>query len=302
VAVLDTGLAYETRGRFRRSPDISRYRLAKGWDFCSHAGHGADPCVGSDSHPDDQNGHGTHVASTIGEATNNALGETGLAYGATIMPVKVLDRFGDGDEGSIAAGIRYAARHGAQVINLSFEFGASVQAAREIPKIAAAVREARKRGAIVVAAAGNSAATRVSYPAALSGVVSVGAVTDHGCLADYSNTGFGLDLVAPGGGDDAGLNEPQCNPRVPGKPILQLTFTRTNKAFHLPTSFEGTSMATPHVSATAALVIASGVLGRKPKPDAIERRLKDTARDLGTPRPERTYGAGLVDAGAATAR
>jgi serine protease len=302
VAVLDTGLAYETRGHFRRSPDISRYRLAKGWDFCSHAGRGADPCAGNDSHPDDQNGHGTHVASTIGEATSNALGETGLAYGATLMPIKVLDRFGDGDEGSIAAGIRYAARHGAQVINLSFEFGTSVQAAREIPKIAAAVREARRRGAIVVAAAGNSAATRISYPAALPGVVSVGAVTEHGCLADYSNTGTGLDLVGPGGGDDAGLNEPQCRPDVHGRPILQLTFTRTNKAFHLPTSFEGTSMATPHVSATAALVIASGVLGRKPKPDAIERRLKDTARDLGPPGPETTYGAGLVDAGAATAR
>src|SRR3954467_8493385 len=73
VAVLDTGLAYENRGRFRRSPDISRFRLAKGWDFCSHAGRGADPCAGNDSHPDDQNGHGTHVASTIGAATNNAV-------------------------------------------------------------------------------------------------------------------------------------------------------------------------------------------------------------------------------------
>ena len=116
--MLDTGLAYENRARFRRSPDISRFRLAKGWDFCSHPGRGADPCAGNDRYPDDQNGHGTHVASTIAEATNNALGETGLAYGATIMPVRVLDRFGNGDEESIAAGIRYAVRHGAQVINL----------------------------------------------------------------------------------------------------------------------------------------------------------------------------------------
>jgi serine protease len=300
--VLDTGLAYENRARFRRSPDISRFRLAKGWDFCSHPGRGADPCAGTDPYPDDQNGHGTHVASTIAEATNNALGETGLAYGATIMPVRVLDRFGNGDEESIAAGIRYAARHGAQVINLSFEFGNSVLSAGEIPKIAAAVREARRRGAIVVAAAGNSAAPKVAYPAALPGVVSVGAVTEDGCLADYSNTGTGLDLVAPGGGNDAGLNEPQCNKDAPGRPIYQMTFTRTNKTFHLPPGFEGTSMATPHVSATAALVIASGVFGRKPRPDAIERRLKETARDLGPAGPDTIYGAGMVDAGAATAR
>jgi serine protease len=300
--VLDTGLAYENRVPFRRSPDVSRFRLAKGWDFCSRAGHGRDPCAGTDPYPDDQNGHGTHVASTIAEATSNRIGETGLAYGATIMPIKVLDRLGGGDEESIAAGIRYAARHGAQVINLSFDFGKTVVSAGEITKIGAAVREARRRGAIVVAAAGNRAVPRVAYPAALPGVVSVGAVTEHGCLAAYSNTGIGLDLVAPGGGNDAGLDEPQCNDGIPGRPVYQMTFTRTNKAFHLPPGFEGTSMATPHVSATAALVIASGVLGRKPKPDAIERRLKDTARDLGPAGPETTYGAGLVDAGAATAR
>src|SRR3954463_2122170 len=155
VAVLDTGLAYENRGPYRRSPDISRFRLAKGYDFCSHAGPRGDPCAGTDSHPDDANGHGTHVASTIGEATGNGLAETGLAYGATIMPVRVLDRFGDGDEDSISAGILYAARHGAQVINLSFEFGSSVTRASGVPRIARAVREANRRGALVVAAAGN---------------------------------------------------------------------------------------------------------------------------------------------------
>src|SRR3954451_11179657 len=131
VAVRDTGRAYETRGPYRRSPDISRFRLAKGYDFCSHAGPLSDPCAGTDAHPDDANGHGTHVASTIGEATSNGGGGGGLAYGVTIMPVRVLERFGDGDEGSIAAGIRYATRHGARVINLSFEFRSSVKRASE---------------------------------------------------------------------------------------------------------------------------------------------------------------------------
>ena len=139
--------------------------------------------------PDDEYGHGTHVASTIAETTNNGKGLTGLAYGATVIPVKVLNRYGDGDEFSIAKGLRYAADRGAQVINLSFEFGTSTTSASEIPRIAAAVRYARRKGALIVAAAGNIAFDRVSYPAALPGVVSVGAVTEHGCLAEYSNTG-----------------------------------------------------------------------------------------------------------------
>jgi serine protease len=301
VAVLDTGLAYENRGRFRRSPDISRYRIANPYNFCPHFGPGTEACGGHSRHPDDDNGHGTHVASTIAEATGNRIGETGLAYGATIMPVKVLDRFGVGDEESIARGIHYAARHGAQVINLSFEFGKIVTRASEIPDIARAVRYARRRGALVVGAAGNTAAANVDYPAALPGVVSVGAVTDDDCLAEYSNTGDGLDLVAPGGGNDAGLDQPNCDPKRHGKPILQLTFTRADPAFHVPTNFRGTSMAAPHVSATAALIIASGVLGPHPSPAALERRLKATARDLGPPGPDPLYGAGLLDAGAATA-
>ena len=301
VAVLDTGLAFENYGRYRRSPDISRFRIADPYSFCPHAGAGTDPCAGRSRHPDDDNGHGTHVASTIAEATANGLGETGLAYGATIMPIEVLNRLGTGDEASISRGIVYAAKHGAQVINLSFEFGNTVNRASEIPKIAAAVRYARRRGAVVIAAAGNTAAAHVDYPAALPGVISVGAVTDDDCLAAYSNTGDGLDLVAPGGGADAGLDQPNCQGGRQGRPILQLTFTRSNKAFHLPTDFVGTSMATPHVSATAALMIASGVLGRRPSPAAIEQRLKATARDLGAPGWDPIYGAGLVDAGAATA-
>jgi serine protease len=301
VAVLDTGLAYENRGPFRRSPDISRFKLARGYDFCARSGTRGLSCAGRDAHPDDGDGHGTHVTSTIAEATGNGFGETGLAYGVTIIPVKVLNRDGSGDEGPIAAGLRFAADRGAQVINLSFEFGGAITAADQIPQIAAAVRYARRKGALIVAAAGNSGDSTIAYPAALPGVVSVGAVTEHGCLASYSDTGKGLDLVAPGGGEDAFLpDEPNCRPSDPsGRSILQMTFSANKRIFGLPTDYYGTSMAAPHVSATAALIIASGVLGPKPTPAAIEQRLKATARPLG---PANLYGAGMVDAGAATAR
>ena len=92
VAVLDTGVAYANRGRFRRSPDFSKNRFVRGWDF-----------VDDDPYPNDDNGHGTHVASTIAEGTGNTIGLTGLAYGVKLMPVKVLDRAGEGDSERIAA-------------------------------------------------------------------------------------------------------------------------------------------------------------------------------------------------------
>jgi serine protease len=300
VAVLDTGLAYARHGVFPRSPDISRYRIVAPYSFCAHLGRGQNACRGESRKPYDFNGHGTHVASTIAEATGNGTGETGLAYGASLMPVQVVDRIGIADNQSITKGIRYAADHGAQVINLSIDFGKAVTSADEIPDIAAAVRYAHRKGVVIVAAAGNTAQAHVDYPAALPGVISVGAVTDDDCLAGYSNTGDGLDLVAPGGGNDARLDQPNCIAKRHGRPIVQLAFTRSNKTIH-PVGFHGTSMAAPHVAATAALVIASGVLGPRPTPAAVERRLKETARDLGPPGDDTIYGAGLVDAGAATA-
>ena len=184
---------------------------------------------GATATPDDEYGHGTHIASTIAESTNNGKALTGLAYGATIIPVKVLNDRGDGDEETIAAGIRYAADRGAQIINLAFEFGSTTFEAAQIPRIATAVRYARRQGALIVGAAGNTSFDEVAYPAALPGIVSVGAVTEHCCLAEYSNTGAGLDLVAPGGGEDSPLlgGQPGCLPEGPhGRSILQLAFTR----------------------------------------------------------------------------
>ncbi len=288
VAVLDTGVAYANRGRFRRSPDLSAERMVRGYDF-----------VGRDPYPNDHNGHGTHVASTIGEVANNQLGLTGLAYGASIMPIRVLNQEGEGRSSSIASGIRYAASHGADVINLSFEFESWVSASG-IPAVLDALRYARSRGTLVVGASGNEGAQRIPYPARAPEVLSVGGTTEHRCRAYYSNGGAGLDLVAPGGGadaDGAGCLEGQ----PPGRDIFQLTLDGSIARFGIPEGYKGTSMAAPHVSAAAALVIASGVVGRDPAPRAVERRLRSSAADLGPAGYDERNGWGLLDAGAATA-
>jgi serine protease len=292
VAVLDTGVAYATRGRFRRSPDFSRYGFVGGYDFIAH-----------NRYPNDRNGHGTFVAGTIAEATNNRLSVTGLAFASRIMPVRVLDSQGEGEASTIAEGVRYAVRHRAQVINLSLEFSSSVTAS-DIPELIEALRYARRRGVLVVAAAGNEAHSAIAYPARAPDVVAVGATTEHGCLADYSNDGSGLTLVAPGGGADASLpGDPNCHAEsAAGRDVFQETFTGASpRRFGLPTGYEGTSMAAPHVAATAALIIASGVLGKHPTPAQLIARLRSTARKLGGGGDEALYGAGLVDAAAATA-
>jgi serine protease len=292
VAVLDTGVAYSDRKPFKRSPDFSKGRFIAGYDF-----------VDRDPYPNDENGHGTHVAGTIAEGTGNGIAVTGLAYGVRLMPVRVLDKDGEGDSVAISSGIRWAADHGAKVINLSFEFGSGVTR-QQIPDILSALRHARAKGALVVGASGNAAAATVAYPARSGDVLSVGATTQHGCQADYSNEGQDLDVVAPGGGPDAPLeNDPACHPSDPvGGDIYQMTFaTETSfRRFGLPSGYVGTSMAAPHVTATAALIVASGLLGPDPTPGQIEHRLERTAHDLGVPGKDPHYGWGLIDAAAAT--
>jgi serine protease len=292
VAILDTGIAYRTWHQYTRAPDFVGTRFVDPYDFVAH-----NPL------PLDENGHGTFVAGTVAEATNNGIGGAGLAYGASIMPLRVLDATGDGDAVTIARGIRYAVSHGAQVINLSLEFDLSVTAA-DIPSIVNAISYAHRHGAVVVAAAGNDSAPELAYPARAPGVISVGATTRDACLADYSDVGPRLDLVAPGGGDDSRLpGDPNCHPdrNLPG--IFQMTFADPfdPRQFSFPTGWYGTSMAAPHVSAAAALVIASRVIGAHPTPDQVLARLEDTARPLGGSKPSSNYGYGLVDAGAATA-
>jgi serine protease len=294
VAVIDSGVAYENRGKFRRAPDLGGSRFTKArYDW-----------VDNDRHPDDEESHGTHVTGTIAQQTNNALGLTGLAYNVKIMPLRVLDSEGNGDGADIARAIRYAVRHHANVINMSVEFDTSLRAG-DIPDVIAALHYAAKKKVVLVAASGNEGISKVAYPARDSQVISVGATTFDGCRADYSNAGPGLDLVAPGGGQDAdsrsnAKDKANCHPTSADRQIVQQTLWRDVRHFKL-VGFEGTSFATPHVTAAAALLIATRRLGKHPTPAAIKARLKATARDLGAPGDDSHYGAGLLDVGAALA-
>jgi serine protease len=293
VAVLDTGVAYRRWHQFRRSPDFARTRFADPYDF-----------VAGNRYPLDREGHGTFVTGVIAESTNNGFGLAGLAYGATIMPVRVLDSSGYGDAGTISKGIRYAVKRGAQVINLSLEFDPSVTAA-DIPGILSAIRYAHRHRVVVVGASGNESESQIAYPARDADAISVGATTLDGCLANYSNGGPKLDLVAPGGGDDATLpDDPACHPNRNLPDIYQMTFGNASSPgrFGFPGGWYGTSMAAPEVSAAAAMVIASGVVGSHPAPNQLLARLESTARSLGGAKPNEKYGYGLLDIGAATAR
>jgi serine protease len=276
VAVLDTGAAYEDSGVYRLAPDLAATAFAPGWDF-----------IDGDSHPNDENGHGTHVASTIAATTNNGLGVAGVAPGVTIMPLRVLDAGGGGSDWAAAQALRFAADHGADVANMSF--GSPTPSA----VVADAVAYARSRGVTVVAASGNGDAGgiggAVSYPAIIDGVIAVGAVRYDGARASYSNYGPALDLVAPGG--DLSVDQ---NGDGYGDGILQETFF--SDPADLGYGFlQGTSMAAPQVSAVAALLVARGLTD----PDVIEQTLEATALDLGPAGPDDQYGHGLVQSGAA---
>jgi serine protease len=295
IAVLDSGVAYRNWMQFRESPDLHQTKFVDPYDFIAH-----------NRYPLDRYGHGTFVASLIAESTNNRIGLTGLAYGASIMPVRVLDAQGNGDESTIAQGILYAVAHHANIINLSLEFLPNqVTAASQIPQLVSAIQDARRHDVMIVAAAGNDETQRVAYPARVPGVVAVGATTKDECLANYSNTGKGLALVAPGGGSDAILRgDSACHPERALPSISQMTLTDPPHwgKFGYPSSIIGTSMAAPAVAAAAALVIASHVLGAHPTSEQVLRRLETTATALpiGGRQPNTTYGWGLLNAGAAT--
>lgn len=190
-----------------------------GWNF-----------VDRTNQPFDEDGHGTHVAGTIA-AENNGFGITGVAYNAQIMPVKVLGPNG-GTYADVAAGIRYAADNGAQVINLSLGGNTSSYSVTE------AVRYATERGAVVVMASGNEGRVQPSFPANLARTwgISVGAIDWNNHLATFSNRAgwTPLDFVV-----------------APGVSILSTTPNSTYSYF------SGTSMATPHVAGVAALMLSA---------------------------------------------
>jgi len=285
IAVLDTGVAYRSFGkRFRRSPDFTAGQFAKGYDF-----------VANNRLPLDRNGHGTHVAGTIAEKTDNGIGLVGLAYRAKLMPVRVLDAHGRGQADDIARGIRYATDRGADVINMSFNFGCG----KQVPGVSEALHYANHRGAVLVASIGNlGSETCVSPPATIPGVIGVGGTTEGGCLGGYSLAGKSIDVLAPGGGVPA----PGC-PSVLSGSILQVTFKNGNtRRFAVPSNYVGTSMAAAHVSGVAAMVLASRLIDRSPSASSIQSqvatRLKRTARSIGL--PATLQGAGLIDAARAT--
>jgi serine protease len=292
VAVLDTGIAYRNYGTdFVRSPDFVAGQFVKGYDF-----------IDDDRLPLDENGHGTHVAGTIGEKTDNAIGVTGLAYRAKLMPVRVLDKHGRGQASDIAKGIRFAVNHHAQVINMSFNFGCG----KEVPEVDEALREAYARGVVAVASAGNvGSETCVSEPATGPRVIGVGGSTEGGCLGNYSLSGKGIDVVAPGGGTPA----TGC-PSVSARPIYQVTLRAgSTRSFAIPSSYVGTSMAAAHVSGVVAMILAADTYagprfvpeteaGAKPRVNGVLKQLRRTARSLGLPTTEQ--GSGLIDAARAT--
>lgn len=294
VAVIDSGIAYRNRGRYRRSPDLPPSQVLPGYDY-----------VDGDRFPDDLSGHGTHVASTIAAATDNGAGLTGLAYRAKIMPIRVLDANDEGNVLSIARGVRYAIRHKAHIINLSVDFPITARAT-DIPEVMVAIAEARKAGILVVSSSGNDGLREVALPARAASVLSVGGTTARGCRASYSNGGRALDIVAPGGGIDAlsTARTARCRPGEPGPPIAQVTLMRSGEPSSLgvPLDYLGTSMAAAHVTGVAAMVRASGILGRNPSPDLLAAYLVRSTRDLGTPGRDDHYGAGLIDAAKATDR
>ena len=216
----------------------------------------------------DDFGHGTHVAGIAAAATNNGIGIAGVSWGARVMPVKVLDQYGNGWYSDIADGIVYAADNGAKIINLSLGGAAASQT------LCQAAAYAQQKGALLVAATGNAGAA-VLYPAACDGVLAVAATDRSDQRASFSNYGPEVDLAAPG------VDIYSTWPWLDGY------FTKS-----------GTSMAAPHVSGVAALVWS-----RWPEWDNIEvsRRIMETAVDVDVSGWDPYTGWGRLDAAAALA-
>lgn len=272
VAVIDTGVAYEdykdAKGRYHRVPDLADTQFVKGYDF-----------IDDDEHANDDNGHGTHVAGTIAQSTNNGVGVAGIAFDAAIMPLRVLNKYGYGNIADIAEAVVFAADHGAHVINMSLGGGGESQLMRE------AIEYAYKKGVTIICAAGNEGRNRNSFPAAYPYAVGVSSVGPDGVLAPYSNYGTGTDIAAPGGNMGANRSNPEGG-------VLQNTIGRSDPTTDSYEYFQGTSMAAPHVAGVAALVVSLGVNN----PKDVEAILLKTAQKKDD---TAKFGAGILDAAAA---
>lgn len=275
VAVIDTGVAFaDSSTGLRQVRDLSGTEFVRGYDF-----------VSDDDQPHDEHGHGTHVAGTIAQTTNNGYGVAGIAPEAAIMPIRVLDASGRGSTADIAESIRWAADNGANVINMSLGGPLPSRIMQD------AVAYAHRKGVTVIAAAGNSGWSMPSFPAAYPNVVAVSATQFDRDTTFYSNYGRYIDIAAPGGNTQLDQNDD-------GRPdgVMQETLTRENPAAHEFALYMGTSMASPHVAGVAALIHQQGVT----HPDRVEEVLQaSSTRDVPNFTSEH-YGAGLLDAGAAT--
>ncbi|NPC93456.1 S8 family serine peptidase [Bacillus sp. WMMC1349] len=229
IAVVDTGVDHTLQ-------DLSAsVEQESGFNYISRNGDAMD-----------DNGHGTHVSGIIAAAADNHYSMAGINPHAKILPVKVLDRSGEGDTEKIAYGIIYAVDHGAKVINLSL--GGPYSRVIEY-----ALKYAQSKNVTVIAASGNEGASELSYPASSKYTISVGATNQLALVSDYSNYGKGLDLVAPG--SDIPSLVPDGN----------------------VTYMSGTSMAAPHVSAVAGLLISQNP---SLKPNQVAKFLKETTADV----------------------
>jgi len=264
VAVVDTGIACEDHGPFTKGTDLARTECITGWNV-----------VTGNEHANDDQGHGTHVAGTIAQSTNNGIGGVGVAFHARLMPVKVLNADGFGTTADVADGIRWAADHGANVINLS------LGGPRNSKVLQKAVDHAIARNVVVVAAAGNSGGS-VGFPGASNGVIGVSATGPDDKIAKFSSRGEGVDIGAP------------------GVSVTQQTICNKgrNKCESFP-AWNGTSMASPHVAGAAALVMSLGVTD----PVAVESALRNTARVVDSSEgAKKLYGAGILQAASAVER
>lgn len=254
VAVIDTGVT--------QVPDLKLTKFVPGYDF-----------VHDRVNASDDNGHGTHVAGTIAQSTNNGYGVAGIAYEAKIMPLKVLSAGGGGTVADIAEAIRFAADNDADVINMSLGGGGESRLLKE------AIDHAYNKGVVIVAAAGNSNQNAAAYPARYPRVISVAATDAAGEKSPYSNYGAGVDIAAPGGSEAGKILQNTIDPSS-GQSVF--------------VGFQGTSMAAPHVAGVAALIEASGVT----EPEEVLKVLKQSVRKVQED-PLNHFGAGHLDAGAA---
>ena len=325
VAVLDSGMAfrditlrYNAPEPFRMTPNGPLYPALGVVDVPFAAAPELGPSgstrfvaprdfIWNDDLPVDLDGHGTHVAGTIGQLTNNSSGTAGMAYNVRLMPVKIItsvwdDIFGSpfiGTDDVVASGIRYAADNGARVLNLSIGRTEGGPA----PVVEDALRYAVSRGSFVAIASGNTRDTgnqpnRLAQLAPdINGVVAVGAVGRTLDVAYYSTTGSFVEIAAPGGDQRQGGNSGGILQQTIDLDLLE-TYDRAPSRFGPPRAdvfiylpFQGTSMAAPHVSGFAALLMQQGITN----PAAIEAAMKQFATDKGTPGPDNFYGHGLIN-------